>query len=87
MFRLLSMLESSPFTVAQAAGLLGWRSADMQPVLEALADNHLLSADRAADGAARYSYPRLTLAYAGERLEATLSQPRAVEGAGAASAV
>ncbi|GAA2728875.1 hypothetical protein GCM10010360_06050 [Streptomyces nogalater] len=86
-FRLLSMLESSPFTVAQAAGLLGWRSADMQPVLEALADNHLLSADRAADGAARYSYPRLTLAYAGERLEATLSQPRAVEGAGAASAV
>nr|CAA12016.1 Snora [Streptomyces nogalater] len=87
-FRLLSMLESSPFTVAQAAGLLGWRSADIQPVLEALADNHLLSAGpgggTAPPATPTHGSPWRT---PGERLEATLSQPRAVEGAGAASAV
>ncbi|WP_280874181.1 AfsR/SARP family transcriptional regulator [Streptomyces pseudovenezuelae] len=82
-FRLLSMLGETPFTAAQAAELLSRPARDLEHTLETLADNHLLAADRRADGIDRYVFDRLTQAYAKERLEDTLASPPVIEELGA----
>lgn len=81
-FRLLSMLGETPFTASQAAELLSRPVQELEPVLEVLADNHLLATDRCADGIGRYVFDRLTRAYAKERLEETLAAPPVAEEVG-----
>ncbi|MEU6605321.1 transcriptional regulator [Streptomyces shenzhenensis] len=81
-FRLLSMLGETSFTASQAAELLSRPVQELESVLEVLADNHLLVADRCADGIGRYVFDRLTRAYAKERLEETLAAPPVAEEVG-----
>jgi hypothetical protein len=82
-FRLLSMLGEKPFTATQAAELLSRPVQDLEHILETLADNHLLAADRCADGVGRYVFDRLAQAYAKERLEDTLTPSPVIEEVGA----
>ncbi|MGH3939758.1 MAG: BTAD domain-containing putative transcriptional regulator [Pseudonocardiaceae bacterium] len=71
-FRLLSMLRESTFTVRVAAELLGWEHAAVESALERLADDRLVTVHCCA-GEIHYAFPKLTLSYAREQLNTSLT--------------
>lgn len=71
-FRLLSMLPPSGFSIDAVAELLGWDTATVAGTLDRLIDEHLLRMD-GSTGEIRYTFSDLTLSYARDRLASALA--------------